>query len=214
MTQLFVTILPQYANIPFQVINLAEEYTTSQKQMKNIQNQLEFLEATRLKYSTQCILGGFLEDRSLLWSGFEESKKMIHLGIDINNLQVGSSVTLPCSATVVHVFKDTSKLNGWGGRLIFKLSQPYLGADYLLYGHLDPERLPANGTRFNLGDIVGYLGDVTVNGGWFIHLHVQLIKEAMFKSYENLDKLDGYLLDSDTFIVEEITVDPTFLVCK
>lgn len=182
--------------------------------MKTIGLQEELLTYLQKKYDTKYTIGGYLEDRSRLWAGFEESEKMLHLGVDINNLEVGESVSIPCDAVVIHVFKDESKMNGWGGRLIFKMSRPYRGADYLLYGHLDHD-LPLVGTAFKKGDIVGRIGNSDENGGWFIHLHVQLVTQLMIDRFKNdLRYIDGYLLDKDDIKPEEVGADPTLLICS
>jgi hypothetical protein len=219
-------ILPNHQKDKFYVVNLAkealelfleEEYESEEDDnpMKSIDYQEQFLATLKIKYNALFTIGGYLEDRSALWSGFEpNSSKMIHLGVDINNLAVGDAVVAPCNVTVVHVFKDTSLMNGWGGRLIFKMDTAYLGADYLLYGHLNPHDLPTVGTTFLKGEVVGSIGDSTANGGWFVHLHVQLIKQQMFDKYaDDLCCLDGYLLDNDEMLPEDISADPMSLIC-
>lgn len=140
---------------------------------------------------------------------------MIHLGVDINNLKVGEPVCLPRDAIVVHVLKDESEHNGWGGRLIFKMDKPYKNCDYLLYGHLTHE-LPEVGMRFKAGDVVGFLGESQKNGGWFVHIHVQLVKQAMIDLFiKDLRFIDGYLLDRDGELkASDISDDPTLLICE
>ena len=46
---------------------------------------------------------------------------MTHLGIDINNIKAGINIKVPCDLEVIHVLKDSSLINGWGGRLIMKM---------------------------------------------------------------------------------------------
>jgi peptidoglycan LD-endopeptidase LytH len=47
---------------------------------------------------------------------------------------------------------------------------------WALWGHLSRESLNLRdiGTRFSGGDVIGYMGDEDVNGGWAPHLHLQL----------------------------------------
>jgi hypothetical protein len=223
-------ILPRLKNEYFYEVDLAKEYEVLKQEkkvpessdmpnqpgeMKAIEVQDELLTYVQKKYHTKHTIGGYSEDRSKLWLGFEKSAKMLHLGVDINNLQVGEPVSLPRDAIVIHVLKDTSELNGWGGRLIFKMKTPFQGADYLLYGHLSHD-LPEVGMVFKAGDIIGHIGNSDQNGGWFVHLHVQLIKQAMIDQYlEDLRYIDGYLLDSDGKTeVSDISSDPTFLICN
>ena len=50
---------------------------------------------------------------------------------------------------------------------------------YSLYGHLSDQDFDALtvGQTVNPGDVVGYIGDESQNGGWAPHLHFQLIKD-------------------------------------
>jgi len=212
-------ILPDLTKYSFTLVNVAEEvsqlYDLSVKDnpMKNYNTQEEALTKIKDKYQTNYTFGGYLEDRSNLWNGFESSSRMIHLGIDINNLLPGMIVVTPCDMTVVHVMVDQSKFNGWGSRLIFKLKEPYLGADYLLFGHLANVDLPVVGSEIKKEQKFGQIGDGNDNGGWFIHLHVQLIKQIMFDKYQsNLELLDGYLLDGEIDKGIDYSSDPTLLV--
>ncbi|KAJ3185987.1 hypothetical protein HDU85_000901 [Gaertneriomyces sp. JEL0708] len=177
--------------------------------------QEKWLEELRRRYKCDHTVGGYLEDRSHLWRGFEESGYMIHLGIDLNNLPVGSPVAIPRKGKVVHVFHCTKKWNGWGGRVIVQLDQPHGKGTHLLYGHLDPGTLPKIGQTFEAGEIVGKLGNGTNNGGWFEHLHVQLnTSEFMRKYADNLEALDGYALSPQEAAIASAdwVVDPTELV--
>lgn len=186
--------------------------------MKDYYFQEHMLKLIRDKYKANYTFGGYLEKRGKLWNGFENSKEMIHLGIDINNLTPGMDIAAPCGLTVVHVYVDSSEFNGWGTRIIFKMDKPYLAADYLLLGHLAiPQREIPVGHHFNEGEIVGRIGNYNDNGGWFIHLHVQLIKADMWNLYKarnELEKIDGYLLDTDIdkALDEKWSADPTDLI--
>jgi hypothetical protein len=204
------TILPLYLNEKFVRVNLAEE-NTDPVDMREVKNQILMTVTIRIKHGDRPTFGGYGEERVNLWKGFEQSKKMIHLGIDINNLRVGTPVTVPCDCTVYHTFRDRSESNGWGGRIIFRMREEYKGAAYLLYGHLD-HNLPEIGREFRKGEVVGRIGSSEENGNWFIHIHVQLLTEKMISMYSNLDLIDGYLLDSDSFTMNEVSVDPTDLV--
>lgn len=218
---MFCRILPTYSKTAFVKVNLAEEAKHrfdlsfgKESPMKDSRNQDLLLKAILQDYKNPCY-GGFMEDRSELWRGFENSKKIIHLGIDINNLLPGTPVTTPMKAVVVHACFDDFKFNGWGGRIILYLQTPYLGCNYLMYGHLAHANLPLVGTTFDANDIVGYVGNVKENGGWFCHLHVQLITDFHFNLYRNnLHDLDRHLLDFDFPLVGEYSRDPTGLIFR
>ncbi len=155
--------------------------------------------------------GGFLENRAPLIGILEnECNYMIHLGIDINNISPSSNILVPDNCKVVHVFNDPSLINGWGGRIIFELETEYKGCKYLLYGHLDGNTLPKIGETFTKGQVCAKLGNEKVNGGWYHHLHVQLITEHFYNLYEDKCLIDGYW-----FVNEDLSPyvsDPTDLV--
>jgi hypothetical protein len=139
--------------------------------------------------------GGHFEDRKHLWTGYyKEAQKVTHLGIDYN-VPSGTPVAAPRGCTVVHSWADTSIHNGWGGRLILKLDIAWLGAPYLVLGHLAHQGLPVEGARFEKDEIMTVTGKPHENGGWFPHLHVQCVNESYYQAHLNdLKLLDGYFL--------------------
>lgn len=117
--------------------------------------------------------GGFMEDRSAIWKGFESGR---HLGVDFNNLRPGEAVGSLTTGTVTHVIKDDTKQNGWGTRIIV-LSD----ADtYMLYGHLAKPRVVV-GDRVLPGQVLGEIAPPETNGGWFPHLHLQMMDKNLLK---------------------------------
>lgn len=139
--------------------------------------------------------GGHFEDRKHLWSGFyNEAEKVTHLGIDYN-VPSGTPVAAPQNCVVVHAWKDISGSNGWGGRLILKLDEPWQNAPYLVLGHLAHDNLPKEGAIFKKGDVITVTGEPHENGNWFPHLHVQCVNEAFYQQHiDDLTLLDGYYL--------------------
>lgn len=163
--------------------------------------------------------GGWLEQRFDLWKGIEplalESKMMLHVAVDINNLSPGTRVHAPADCTIYHVMGDDTERNGWGGRLILQLSTPFQEeGEFLLFGHLDPSSLGQIGNTLKKGDCLGIVAEETRNGGWFPHIHVQLMKKRFIEEFsDRLDEIDGYLLSqTDADRVDELCMDPTFLV--
>jgi hypothetical protein len=128
--------------------------------------------------------GGFMEDRTDLWRGFEpDMKQMIHLGVDLS-APAGTPVACPARAVVCNVMRDATPFNGWGGRVIVCLFE---GAfPYVLLGHLHPNSITVNtGEVVDAGHVIGVLGGGDSNGGWFPHLHVQQMSKVW-------DGCDGY----------------------
>lgn len=161
--------------------------------------------------------GGFLENRAALIGFLEdETANMVHLGIDINNICPGSAISVPCNVRVVHVMKDATALNGWGGRIIMKMVTDYQNCPYLLYGHLSFDGLPKAGDIFQKNDVIAKLGTPNENGGWFPHLHVQCLTQRFFDEFKDkLDDLDGYALGQSHHLASHDYVsDPTDLMFK
>jgi len=152
---------------------------------------------------------GFLEDRSDIWENFEDSKKMVHLGIDIN-LKENTLIKSPFNAFVFHIFNDFSDKNGWGTRIILKLEKKWNECEYLLIGHLNnDENIPKIKTLVKQEDVIGSVANSNQNGGWFPHIHVQLMKKEFIELYiDNLDQIDGYYLDNQEYLSEYVR-DPT-----
>lgn len=123
--------------------------------------------------------GGWLEDRAKLWRGhYQKPDECIHLGIDIN-VPVDTQVYMPVSGKLVHSFNDPDQEGGWGGKLIFECKD-----FYLVLGHL--KNIDNDlGAEYHHGDIVGVIAETDKNGGWFPHLHVQVMKNFV-------PDVDGY----------------------
>lgn len=159
--------------------------------------------------------GGWLEPRFKLWENIEplamKSKTMLHLAVDVNNLEPGTPVLSPCdNMRVIHRMVDESKTNGWGGRVILEIQEnsKVIGSPqqqskselsspgtnprkFLLLGHLDPSTLPKVDMHFLKGDVIAHIGDESVNGGWFPHVHVQLMTQKFLdKLTDKWDEID------------------------
>jgi len=150
--------------------------------------------------------GGYLEDRTRVLGQFDpEMSKMLHLGVDYN-LPAGTVVTVAHYMRVAHTLADDTKINGWGGRVIFEIGG--CPQTLLMYGHLCPKLLPKVGAHFAPGDIVGVLAPMSENGGWFTHLHVQAIPRDYYEQFDNVNDLDGYVEDCEN----TMSVDPTMFI--
>ena len=102
-----------------------------------------------------------------------EGVRNIHVGIDI-----GGPIGTPCMAFMdgkIHKFGYNSEAGDYGNVVIteHEISGKKI---WSLYGHLDSQSITSKveGQLIEKGEIIGYFGDETVNGGWEPHLHFQL----------------------------------------
>jgi len=121
-------------------------------------------------------VGRYDEDRAIYTTPLFAGGRRIHMGIDL-----GAAVGTP-----VHVFAP--------GRLFCQGMNPSAG-DYgptiithhvvdglelwVLHGHLSLKSLDLRtpGTQIAAGEVLGWIGDEEVNGGWPPHVHIQLSRE-------------------------------------
>lgn len=144
--------------------------------------------------------GGFLEDRSnFLKKHYNKRKKIfIHLGIDYT-VPAKTQVALTEEAIVEYIRYDYSK-GGWGKMVLFSLRNKSL---YILYGHLKKMPRLKVGQKCIAGQIIGIVGKKNENGGWFPHLHVQLMTPKFITMHKgNFRKIDGYTYKNSPLIKE------------
>lgn len=117
-------------------------------------------------------VGRYDEDRAIYTQDLFAGRRTIHMGIDLGG---------PAGAAV-HAFHDGRVLhagiNGadgdYGPTLVTEHQLDGVPL-YVLLGHLSLESLRWEpGQPFGRGDVLGWLGDEAVNGGWPPHVHVQL----------------------------------------
>lgn len=133
------------------------------------------------KYS----FGGYMEDRSNLWRGhYMMPDKPIHVGVDFN---VGSltTVCLPHRGKLLHSWYDEDFMGGWGGKMLFRIN-----TKFVIFAHLEPALMIQNHgpdpINVDVGEPIGVIGRSTHNGGWYPHLHIQVVS-----SLDDVDA-DGY----------------------
>ena len=104
---------------------------------------------------------------------FLEGQRNIHMGIDIAG-PVNEPVHSFCEG-VLYKFTNNSSEGDYGPTLVYKheINGQTL---YALYGHLSLGSLKnkKEGQSVKKGEVIGWLGDRSVNGGWFPHVHFQL----------------------------------------
>ncbi len=160
--------------------------------------------------------GGYMENRSQVWKGLYLTRtgSFLHLGVDYY-VPEGTIICADFPAIIHHVDHDPDMQGGWGGRVVLRPDPPLAGPyhDFLfIYAHLASveglkvgDRIPAAGTFASVGSSAK-------NGGWFPHLHVQMIGRGAFDtlcSFEALDELDGYARPEDVEAMKTLFPDPT-----
>ena len=128
--------------------------------------------------------GGYLEERDFYERSEvfknEDEFRSIHLGVDIWTC-AEKAVYAPVDCEV-HSFANNDNQNDYGATIILKgewNNEIY----HFLYGHLSLHSLNhiKKKTSYNKGEVIGWLGNKTENGGWPPHLHFQLIKNLQGK---------------------------------
>jgi len=101
-----------------------------------------------------------------------------HLGVDVS-LAAGTAVYAPVGGTVWQAGYAADPLD-YGGYIILQHSIPTGEQFYSLYGHLAPESLShlKKDNKVRAGDLIGEVGVYSENGGWWPHVHLQLMTET------------------------------------
>ncbi len=126
--------------------------------------------------------GGYLETRSIYTrSTYFETKntlesRNIHLGVDL--WCAAETPVLAAFDGVVHSFQDNTNHGDYGPTIVLKHCIKGV-MFYTLYGHLSKSSIKGlcKNTPVSKEQVVGYLGDATVNGDYAPHLHFQIIKD-------------------------------------
>jgi murein DD-endopeptidase MepM/ murein hydrolase activator NlpD len=121
-------------------------------------------------------VGRYDEDRSIYTTALFAGGRSIHMGIDIG-APVGTPVYAFASGDVFCQGVNAAP-GDYGPTLI---THHVLGGRHLwvLHGHLSSASLAVHrlGERFEPGELLGWIGDRDINGGWPPHVHIQLCVE-------------------------------------
>lgn len=176
-------LFPTLKDTKWVQVNLDEEYRKRSLDMFNVADQIRLLDDLQQEHKANTY-GGFREDRSTIWKGFESSNTMIHLGVDFNNVEVDTPVASLTTGDIVQVLQDPEKFNGWGTKVIVQTDDLYF-----LYGHL--YKCPfKRGDTVKQGETIGLIAPPSQNGGWFPHLHLQIMKAKELNKF--VMTVDGY----------------------
>ena len=124
-------------------------------------------------------LGGYGEERNIYSQSplFAQDNRCIHLGVDIT-LKPTTPLYAPLKGRI-HSFKNNNQPFDYGPTIILEHDLDANIHFYTLYGHLSLislEKLSV-GQEIEKGELVGYVGDTSENGGWGPHLHFQIISD-------------------------------------
>ncbi len=177
----------------------------------NLNNFQEFNEDifNELKHSgKKWGIGKYLEERkNILRESINiiNEKRNYHLGLDII-VPYNSVVFCPLDGYVHKLGKETQKGN-YGGYLVLK-HKIKNEIFYSLYGHLKTPHKVQLGQEVLAGQELAIIGKESDSGGWFCHLHLQIItQKAMNEGYSEW----GYISKKLLPIVEEYFPNPNSL---
>ena len=141
--------------------------------------------------------------------------RTVHLGIDLF-APPGTPVLAPLAGTVLSVTDNAQRLD-YGPTVIVRHVTDGGTGFHTLYGHLDHATLEhlAPGQQVAPGDVLGWLGDASVNGGWPPHLHLQVIAldplHDECTAAEDHGTFPGVALPRLRTVWESVLPDPTSL---
>lgn len=125
--------------------------------------------------------GGWLEKRSLYAKNplfDQQQKRNIHVGYDFW-CEDGETVISPLDGKILSL-KNNAQKGDYGPTIIIEHNLNYQKI-YTLYGHLSIESLSIHqtGDEIKANEVVGFIGEMQVNGNYVPHLHFQLMSSML-----------------------------------
>jgi len=127
-----------------------------------------------------------------------DEKRFYHLGLDVI-VPVDTPLHAPLAATVKQSGYEKGDGN-YGGHVLLEHSSSSFETFFSFYGHLNKDKLPANGKSLQPGEAFAYIGDFHENGFWFYHTHFQILTQKAvdlgyiskgYCSAQDLAQMDG-----------------------
>jgi len=198
-TQVFEEFLNAISNASLHVIDssialntyIGIDLSSNNKSLKSIDvansKALEIYINEHLeKQHANVAFGGYLEKRTIYSRSTyfkqtnTQNERNIHLGIDLW-CNAGTKV-LAVLEGEIHSFQNNTNFGDYGPTIILKHTIQNIEF-YSLYGHLSLDSIAdlKVGAKVQRGEVIGYLGNSTVNGDYAPHLHFQLIKDIQGK---------------------------------
>ena len=143
----------------------------------------EWMQAQMDAARAQFVVGRYDEDRSC-YQGEQfrtdaPEPRSVHTGID---LFIAEDTTVHAMLPgVVESVVDNDLAYDYGPTVVLRHESGDGTPFWVLYGHLSRATLALHkpGDAVAAGDVVGFIGDHTVNGGWAPHVHVQIMTDLM-----------------------------------
>ena len=150
----------------------------------------QWLEQQFALHDAQFAIGLYGEDRDVykgpqFRTAASPEARSQHLGVDIF-IGAGSRLCAPLAGTVLSVV-DNDLPYDYGPTVILEHQAGANGPKFwTLYGHLSCATLTTvtAGQTIAAGQLIGFIGDHTVNGGWSPHLHFQIMTDRLGLSGE------------------------------
>ena len=153
-------------------------------------------------------IGKYLEERKNIlghYSNIMSEERFFHLGLDII-VPYNSRVFCPLNGVVFKIGKEI-QMGNYGGYIVLK-HEINNENFYSLYGHLKTPHQVKLGEKLYAGDMLARIGKESDSGGWFSHLHLQVItQKAMNEGYSEWGYISKKLLPK----VGEYFPNPNFL---
>ncbi len=198
----------QYVALDFSISNskLAEKKLATADDFENyIKHYLE-------QNNAAVAYGGYLEERNLykrsaIFNDEISEERNIHIGLDLW-CAAGTPVHAALDGTI-HSYKLNSGIGDYGPTIILEHSIDHYQF-YTLYGHLSLSSIEgiAVGQIFKKGQLLGRLGDASVNGDYAPHLHFQIIKDLK----SNFGDYPGVCARKDLSYYQQNCPDPNLLL--
>ncbi|MGB8859515.1 MAG: aminotransferase class III-fold pyridoxal phosphate-dependent enzyme [Ilumatobacteraceae bacterium] len=177
----------------------------------------EWMQAQMDAAHAQVIVGRYDEDRSC-YAGEQfrtdaPEPRSVHTGIDLF-IADGTPVHAMLPGTVESVV-DNDLAYDYGPTVVLRHVTGDGTPFWVLYGHLARRTLTHvhAGQEVVAGDVVGFIGDHTVNGGWAPHVHLQIMTDLMADPERGFDgNFEGAGEPSRMAIWKSIVPDANLLV--
>ena len=134
--------------------------------------------------------------------------RTVHIGLDLF-AEPGTGVYAPLEGTV-HAFANNANRLDYGPVIILRHATDDGLTFFTLYGHLGVDSLAplAVGQRIERGQRIGTIGEMTINGEWPPHLHIQIITDLLERGTD----FPGVAFASQCEVWKSLSPDPNVMV--